>query len=115
MVPTSIGAIAALVGGGETRATVTRADASDGTQPTDGSETHTFGEVGGEILVEFVKVGFGDDDRIQRGVISTLVWGTPELERAVLIAGDSRVGGRGWRGGRAGSTRRPFHGVHSAS
>lgn len=35
------------------------------------------------------------------------------LERAVLIAGDPGVGGRGWGGWGAGA-RRPLHGVHSA-
>jgi len=65
---------------------ITGAGASDGAGPTDESETHTFGEIGSEIFVQLVKVGFGDDDGIQGGVISTLVWGAPRLERAVLIA-----------------------------
>ena len=76
--------------------------------------THTFGEIGSEILVQLVKVCFGDDKGIQRRVIGALVRRTLWLERAVLIAGDPGVGGRGWGGRCAGGARRPLHGVHSA-
>lgn len=56
---------------------------------------------------------FSDDQGIQRRVIGALVRRTLWLERAVLIAGDPGVGGRGWGGWGAGA-RRPLHGVHSA-
>lgn len=81
---------------------------------TNKSEVHTFGEIGSEILVQLVKVCFGDDNGIQRRIIGALVRRTLWLERAVLIARDPRVGGRGWGGRRTGGARRPFHGVHSA-
>ena len=71
---------------GGTRVKVTRTGTSDGTRPTNKSETHTFGKIGSEVFVQLVKVGFGDYDGVQRGIISTLVWRTPRLERAVLIA-----------------------------
>ena len=64
--------------------------------------------------MQLVKVGFGNDSRVQRWVIGALVRRAPWLECAVLIARDSRVGSRGWRGRRAGGARRPLHGVHSA-
>ena len=114
LAPPGIGPTVTLVEDGETRAMVTRANASDNTRSTDESGTHTSSEIGSEIFVQLVKMGFGDDGGIQRGVISTLVWRTLWLERAVLIAGDSRVGGRGRGGRRAGGARRPLHGVHGA-
>ena len=83
-------------------------------QYTGKSGTRTFCEIGSEILVQLVKVGFGDDNGVQRRVISALVRRAPRLERAVLIARYSRVSGRSWGGRCAGGARRPLHGVHSA-
>ena len=94
---------------------VTRTDTPDKMRPTNESGTHTFSKIGSKIFVQLVKVGFGDDGRVQRGVISILVRRTLWLERAVLIVGDSGIGGRRWGGRRAGGARRPLHGVHSAS
>ena len=115
LAPPSIGPMVTLVEDEEARAMVTRANASDSTRSTGESGTHTFGEIGSKVFVQLVKVGFGDDDRVQRGVISTLVRRTLWLECAVLIAGNSRVGGSRWGGRCAGGARRPLHGVHSAS
>ena len=56
---------------------VTRTGTSDGAWQTKESETHTFGKIGSEVFLQLVKVGFGDYDGVQRGVISTLVWWAP--------------------------------------
>lgn len=92
-----------------------KANVSDDAQTRGKSGTHTFGEIGGKILVQLVKVGFGDDDGIQRRVDSILVRRALWLEGAALIAGDSRIGGGGWGRGCAGSAGRPLHDrVHRA-
>jgi hypothetical protein len=88
---------------------MTRADSSNNAQGRDECKTHTFGEIGSEILVQLVEVSFGYDSRIQRRVGGALVRRTLCLEVAGLIAGDSRIGGGGWRRGCAGSARRPLH------
>jgi len=86
-------------------------DTRTNTRATDKPERHTFGEIRSKILVQLVKVGSGDNGRVQWRVIDALVRRTL---CAVLIAGEPRIGGRG-RGGRcAGGARRPLHGVHSA-
>ena len=75
---------------------VTKADIPNKTQAKDKPGTHTFGKIGSKILVQFVKMGFGDDNGVQRRIIGTLVRGASRLECAVLIAGNSRISSRGW-------------------
>lgn len=94
--PPGIEPIAALEDG---EGRVTKGNTSNDMGATDKSETRTFGEIGSQILVQLIKVGFGDDNGVQRRVIGTLVWRTPWLERAVLIVGNSRISSRS-RGGR---------------
>jgi hypothetical protein len=91
-----------------------RANASNNTPATDKAERRTFGEIRSEVLVQLVKVSFGDDGGIQSRVIGALVRRALWLECAALIAGNPRVGRRRWGRRCSGSARRPLHDVHSA-
>ena len=86
-------AIVVVVGEG-TR--VTKANVPNNAQVKNKTRTHTFGEIRSKILVQFVKMGFGDDNGVQRRVIGALVRRAPRLECAVLIVGNPRISRRRW-------------------